>query len=178
MRLKKTLATLILAALGSTAHAAPSLFDGSFQVGYTGEVLATFWGHTASYSDDLYFSTDNVNWSFVFNNHASSSGDTVSLGSYAAGTELFFKIYVNNTGDTFYTGPGSKNADGLVHVVSDTFGESTYVGFEDILGGGDLDYDDLQYSFHNIAAVPEPETYAMLLAGLGVMGAVARRKKK
>jgi len=28
-----------------------------------------------------------------------------------------------------------------------------------------------------IAAVPEPETYAMLLAGLGLMGAVARRRK-
>jgi hypothetical protein len=27
------------------------------------------------------------------------------------------------------------------------------------------------------AAVPEPETYAMLLAGLGLMGAVARRKR-
>ncbi|QHI98324.1 PEP-CTERM sorting domain-containing protein [Xylophilus rhododendri] len=28
-----------------------------------------------------------------------------------------------------------------------------------------------------LAAVPEPETYAMLLAGLGVMGFVARRRK-
>jgi hypothetical protein len=28
-----------------------------------------------------------------------------------------------------------------------------------------------------VAAVPEPETYAMLLAGLGLMGAVARRRK-
>jgi len=27
-----------------------------------------------------------------------------------------------------------------------------------------------------MAPVPEPETYAMLLAGLGVMGAVARRR--
>lgn len=29
----------------------------------------------------------------------------------------------------------------------------------------------------NVNAVPEPETYAMLLAGLGLMGAVARRRK-
>jgi len=29
----------------------------------------------------------------------------------------------------------------------------------------------------NVAAVPEPETYAMLLAGLGLVGAISRRKK-
>jgi hypothetical protein len=29
-----------------------------------------------------------------------------------------------------------------------------------------------------LAAVPEPETYARLLAGFGVMGAVARRRKQ
>lgn len=29
----------------------------------------------------------------------------------------------------------------------------------------------------NVTAVPEPETYAMLLAGLGVIGAISRRKK-
>ena len=31
---------------------------------------------------------------------------------------------------------------------------------------------------HTIAAVPEPETYAMLLAGLGLGGAVARRRRQ
>ena len=30
----------------------------------------------------------------------------------------------------------------------------------------------------SIAAVPEPETYAMLVAGLGLLGAMARRKKQ
>jgi hypothetical protein len=35
---------------------------------------------------------------------------------------------------------------------------------------------DYQMDF-NVSAVPEPETYAMLLAGLGLLGAVARRKK-
>lgn len=30
---------------------------------------------------------------------------------------------------------------------------------------------------YQVSAVPEPETFAMLLAGLGVMGAIARRRK-
>lgn len=30
----------------------------------------------------------------------------------------------------------------------------------------------------SVAAVPEPETYAMFLAGLGIVGAIARRRKK
>lgn len=35
---------------------------------------------------------------------------------------------------------------------------------------------DAAYSV-TLAPVPEPETYAMLLAGLGLMGAIARRRK-
>ena len=33
-------------------------------------------------------------------------------------------------------------------------------------------------SFAPVAAIPEPETYALMLAGLGVMGALARRRRK
>ena len=39
-------------------------------------------------------------------------------------------------------------------------------------------FDGYNIAFHAIAAVPEPETYAMLLAGLGLMGAIARRRKQ
>ncbi len=35
----------------------------------------------------------------------------------------------------------------------------------------------VEFGTATVSAVPEPETYAMLLAGLGVMGAVARRRK-
>jgi hypothetical protein len=39
-------------------------------------------------------------------------------------------------------------------------------------------FDGYNLAFHAVAVVPEPETYAMLLAGLGLMGAVARRRRQ
>ncbi len=38
--------------------------------------------------------------------------------------------------------------------------------------------DDISLNSANISPVPEPETYAMLLAGLGLMGGMARRRKQ
>ena len=35
----------------------------------------------------------------------------------------------------------------------------------------------VEFTASSVAAVPEPETYAMLLAGLGLMGTIARRRK-
>lgn len=174
------IAALALMAGSINAMAAATLYDGAFTVGSTGAVEATFLGHTAAYSNDLYFSTDNISWSFIFNNHATPWGQTVSLGSFDAGTELFFKIHVNNTATTFYSGAASNNPDGLVHVVAETTGLDTYVGFEDLYGGGDMDYDDVRYSFRNVAAVPvpEPETYALMLGGLGVAALAARRRQR
>ena len=37
--------------------------------------------------------------------------------------------------------------------------------------------DAVQVVEHGITAVPEPETYALLLAGSGVVGFVARRRR-
>ena len=38
--------------------------------------------------------------------------------------------------------------------------------------------DDISLNSANVSPVPEPETYAMLLAGLGLMGGMARRRKQ
>ena len=37
--------------------------------------------------------------------------------------------------------------------------------------------DHINFAVENMQAVPEPETYAMMMAGLGVMGFIARRRK-
>jgi hypothetical protein len=42
------------------------------------------------------------------------------------------------------------------------------------LNGGAVDL----HGTLNVAAVPEPETYAMMMAGLGMMGFMVRRRKR
>ena len=48
------------------------------------------------------------------------------------------------------------------------------IGYSDGGAGADHDFDDMVFGVN--AAIPEPQTYALLLAGLGVMGFVARRR--
>ncbi|MEO5662756.1 MAG: RHS repeat-associated core domain-containing protein [Nocardioides sp.] len=86
-------------------------------------------------------------------------GTTVTVGPYGSGTELVFGIRAG--GQEFRLGPGARNPDGIPHAVVD-FGADgcAVVGFEDLFGGGDRDYDDNKFKFcGGIAAeVPvEPE---------------------
>jgi hypothetical protein len=113
MRTVARLAALAAAAVSLAAQAHPIAAPGTeglLVVATGGEVFATYEGTTASYSDDLF-----LNGVWIFNNHSTPVGTTVDLGNFAAGTELLFQMHVNNTGDNFYTGPGSRNADGLPH---------------------------------------------------------------
>ena len=65
---------------------------------------------------------------------------------------------------------------------NEVFASSMGNGFDASLTGWNIiifppDQTSWDVTLTPVTSVPEPETYAMLLAGLGVMGAMARRRK-
>ena len=92
--------------------------------------------------------------------------DTVHLGPIAAGKELIFGI--KGPQGTFYTGDPLRNADKIVHAKMSYSAEthSWLIGFEDLLGGGDLDFNDAYIRVHQAVVVPEPSTLTLLAIGI------------
>ena len=152
-----------------------------------GTIGAYFYDKTAGFTNTLSLLVNGVvtpeSAAGVLNNHTSSMGDFVNLGSVHKGDVLTFRLNVVTTGESLFSDK-ALNVDGVNHVYSTAFSgdavhgipAGTYVGFEDLRGGGDFDYDDETFVFTNIAAIPEPEIYAMLLIGLGVIGSAIRRR--
>jgi hypothetical protein len=126
-----------------------------------------------------------------YNNTAGINTNGNAYATKAAPTFLASASLVTGTETVTYNATshqlsviGSVNVDGHVFQVSDStnidlsakFGSSMYAGFTGGTGGATAD--QRITSFAVTAPVPEPETYAMLLAGLGVMGAIARRRNQ
>ena len=83
-------------------------------------------------------------------------GSTVVIGPYGSGEELVFGIDVG--GQEFRLGPGARNPDGIEHGVVDFAADGcALVGFEDLFGGGDRDYDDNRFRFCGGIAAEVPE---------------------
>ena len=170
--------TLAAAALFASAQAQAALGD-DIVVAQDGHVIVTFLGSSAAFESALRVGLGGADFS---NNTTTPIGTSFDLGSFAAGTTLDIVLHVLTTGNFFHTGPAAGNPDGVAHadVVYNYLGTPglTFVGFEDIFGGGDLDYNDLQFTFTNVGTpIPEPETYALMLAGLGALGWMGRRRR-
>lgn len=192
---------LWLPASNASAAIVPYLGEGSPILGASlittgGEVVATFVTGSGFYDNYLYVSSPSgpftnadsgsIGSNWIFENHFSSPGATVSLGTFAAGTEIIFNVLADTHGGGFlnwYTGPASRNADGLEHAFVDAaytgpFG-GVMVGFEDLAGLGDAGFEDIRYTFTNVTvgSVPEPGMLALIGIGLAGLG-FARRKQQ
>jgi hypothetical protein len=189
---RSTLATFAIASssllASSLALAFPIAAVGtegfSVIVSSTNNVIATYQGNSASYSNNLLLSAPVNGLGTIFNNQTSPVGSTFDLGSFAIGTELIFELNVTNTGYSYFTGAAARNPDGMAHARVENAWQpnTTLVSFEDLYGTpeGAGGFNDLSFSFTNVTsvnAVPEPETLALMLAGLGLVGTIARRRK-
>jgi hypothetical protein len=150
-----------------------------------GEVTAFFAGSSAGFSTTLSLNSPCCSLE-IFPNHSTPVGTSISLGTFAAGTTLVLREHVVTTGDNWFTGSASSNVDNVVHAgigswVADASipVNGTYVGFEDLFGGGDLDYNDITLILTSVrpASVPEAPTALLLVVGLlvcaGLVGLAA-----
>ena|ERR1700682_750495 len=165
----------------SVAMAGPVLGEQIYYEG--GNVQVTVMPYSAAYTSQLIlFSTPSP----LVIASSSQVGQSFSLGNLGAlygiapGSELIFGILVLNTGNKFKMGPGGRNPDGVEHVLVD-YAESNgsdiaLLGFEDLFGGGDRDYNDAIFQIQGgigLARVPEPASLVLLLVGLAALAAVS-----
>jgi len=117
-------------------------------------------------------------------------GDFVDLTTLKAGTPLDFFLIADgaNRGKQVFSTQVSVNPDGINHVVSFAYAlkDSPYLilGFEDLFGGGDLDYNDLLFAVDigvtNVSALtttPEPSTLASMSLFLALGWMLARQRR-
>ncbi|MFA9215732.1 MAG: PEP-CTERM sorting domain-containing protein [Sphingomonadaceae bacterium] len=135
-------------------------------------------------------------WSYVNPNMQDAQVVMLSMSGLTVGatykTQLLFdetiydrgfNVYRDNTSIATDVSPFGLNTNSTLRsaVLTDTFiATSTTVTYG--LGGIDALHSDnnpiLNAATLEVSAVPEPETYAMLLAGLGMLGWTARRRKQ
>jgi hypothetical protein len=112
----------------------------------------------------------------------------VTYASFLWGSPDMFNLLTVSTNDRDYLFSASfSDAPGLSFAF-DGADVGYYVGFQ-VDGIADMSIDSLTFSYvevpenafeasnFSVTPVPEPETYALMLAGLGVVGFMARRRK-
>lgn len=116
-------------------------------------------------------------------------GDSQAFGTYNVSGNI--PSILSFTGNSFSYNPalgnllmnveivGGANTFGGAYFQADGSGDDTrrYLAFNGSPEGS-TDTIGLRTEFSNVSAIPEPESYAMMIAGLGLLGFAARRRKQ
>ncbi len=164
----------------------PELY--TFTAAADGNLVAYFTGSSGSFTNVLGLIRNGVDIGLsTLNSQSSAAGDSFDFGAVDAGDSLVFYIDVNG-GEFKWHSTVALNADLTNHVWSTDYAggdfgipAGRFVTFEDLPGDGtDFNYDDLGFVFTNVdtvaTPVPEPATWALMVAGFGTVGFAARRR--
>jgi hypothetical protein len=151
------------------------IVGGRLLVASDGYVTAEFLGSDAGYFNSLYLDSPVPGDRKLFDKQSPLNARPLDLGWYDEGTELIFRLDVLNTGNSFFSGDAGRNFDGVAHASAITLFEDdmfvTMVGFEDLAGGGDEDFNDFMFRLTNIVdpvVVPEPSLISLF--GISLLG--------
>ena len=152
-------------------------YDNSWPVNpWIGNTAASKWiTPTANQADSLDpVSNGTYSWTLSFNLNGFNASTANFSGQFAADNAAVVKL----NGTVIGTSSGFTSYSSFAANSGFNAGANTleFVLTNYAQGSGNPAGLRVEFLQSNVAAVPEPETYAMLLAGLGLIGSIARRR--
>lgn len=159
-----------------------TVFAVSFQVDHDGPVEGYYMGASAGNTSYLSVIVNDVTRFEGFNNHTAPLNSYVNFGTYNAGDVVEFVMYGISVHNNTWYSDIERNWDNSNHMNYHPFTldnqNALYITWEDLpFSQSDFDYNDGNFVITNVvASIPEPETYAMLLIGLGLVVVSAHKR--